>query len=733
MLGVALVFVLWTVQGGQETRALRSMERVRLTLAGNMIVQALTRLRTDTLLIASHPAIITAAEGEDNSKALEALTPLAHSRPDYRSLRFIDTHGAEKVRIDRDPGTDPRPLAPQALQNKNTRYYVRQGLAGPRDAVFISPLDLNVEHGYVVRPLQPTIRAVTPVFSTTGLRLGLIVINYDAASLLRSLRSVHAGGRSQLEITNANGYWVLHDDDRKLWGAQLPERAQWRLNRSDPTLWRPEGAGLAYQRELADGRIASTAYVAADFRSGATLRLFDNGGDHAKDAVYLRLFSQVPAARVRPETSRLIVVISAALAIMLFALVGLAYTMARDAGVVARAHQRAVQAQRKSEALAREAVAAGDARMRFLASMSHEIRTPLNGVLGMAEHVLDGPLEPSQREMIEIVRSSGSGLLSVLNDILDFSKISAGLLKTEVVATDLSRVVHECVRLMEARAIDKSIALSVEGISDPVWVLTDETRLRQILLNLVGNAVKFTEHGGVSVLVEIADHGSETIDVAIDVLDTGCGIDPSRMEAIFDPFVQAEASTARDYGGTGLGLAISRQLAQALGGKITVFSRLREGSRFNLSLSLRPAEPPAIEDVSGNDGELKGASVLLVDDDRINRLVARKFLERLGASHIEEAYDGPTAVTRAAQSEWDLILMDVQMPRMDGLQATRLIREHERTSGGSVTPIIAVTAHAMKEDERLCREAGMNGYVTKPLSALALEAALLTTTRRPSS
>jgi signal transduction histidine kinase/CheY-like chemotaxis protein len=365
---------------------------------------------------------------------------------------------------------------------------------------------------------------------------------------------------------------------------------------------------------------------------------------------------------------------------------------------------------------------AAETKSRFLANMSHEIRTPLNGVLGFAKLLEsdEGQATPAERrEWISTICSCSEHLLTLVNDVLDFSKIEAGRLECEHVRCDIQAVIAETVGLMSFRAREKHLTLEVVNAEiAPRNALSDATRLRQILTNLLTNALKFTQTGGIT--INCASVPDRPTMLRIDVTDTGCGIHPSKLDVIFDPFVQADTSVTRKFGGTGLGLAISRQLARAMGGDLVVQSRLGEGSTFTLTIDVGEpcdvsapaargtiATPPA-KAPSEVPTRLRGR-VLLVDDGETNRMLIRLILRRAGLT-VEEAENGRVGVERATRESFDVILMDMQMPVMDGYAATHTLRRV-----GYDKPIIALTAHALPRDQARCRSVGCSGYLSKPI------------------
>jgi signal transduction histidine kinase/DNA-binding response OmpR family regulator len=388
---------------------------------------------------------------------------------------------------------------------------------------------------------------------------------------------------------------------------------------------------------------------------------------------------------------------------------------------------------RQLEIKKQEAERATQAKSDFLATMSHEIRTPLNAIIGMADVLSATPLSSDQQKCVDVFQRNGVSLLNLINDILDLSKVEAGRVDLEATEMDLREVIARAMEVVEVRATAKALSLrQVISPGVPLQLIGDPNRLRQIIINLLGNSIKFTDHGGLEVRVEPDPDDRRPGRLRFGISDTGIGIPPDKLGLIFDSFAQADSSTTRKYGGTGLGLAISKQLVELMDGRIWVESRVGVGSVFFFTAGFQVQANQSVKEkktmtsapIEDLEAQVAGLHILLADDSDDNRYLIRSYLKRSNVE-IEIAENGEIAARMFREGHYDVVLMDVEMPVMDGYQATAAIRRFEREAGLPATPVLALTAHAFAEMAVRGMEAGFTALLTKPIRKVTLLEALV--------
>ena len=690
----------------QIEQSVRDREVLRVGAIGRFFTNDFQGIAQDLHFLGEDEALAGYLNTGDQTKLdyfARVMLHLSGQHSEYDQLRYLDETGHERVRINHDSGIAG---AAQLLDRHDSPFFVGT-MAVAKGEVYVSAFDLYTNKAGVEQPLKPAIRLSQPVFDAAGRPRGVLVINYLGSYLLNSLKQLSAANQHRLRVLNAAGYWLRSGNPADEWGFQLPGRADRTLARTAPELWSHVAAEAEGQVPYEGGwftwQHVSPTSVIANSRSADPFLV-----------VASQYLASERAAGLADRQQTFLVV---TLVMLVITNGAVWFFLARQ-----RERKRADSALRLANASAQESTRL---KAQFLANMSHEIRTPMNGVIGMVDLLLDTPLSEDQRSFANVVRTSAEALLTIINDILDFSKIEAGQLTFESIPFDLRDPVENCLSLLAEKAYEKDIELAylIED-SVPNLLVGDPGRLHQVMLNLVGNALKFTEKGEVVVRVSRDREEDRRVRLRFTVKDTGVGISPEAQAKLFQPFVQADAGTTRKYGGSGLGLAICRQLVTLMGGDIGLESAPGEGTTFWFTAEF-PLQEEAPKIVPRRT-ELTGMRALIVDDNATNREI---LIRQLGAWRIEARAvpSGPAALEalRAAVASghpFHFGVLDMEMPGMSGLDLARAIQTEPAIAAVKLI-ILSSIGRPLTPNE--LDSSGISACLTKPARQVQLHDALL--------
>ena len=664
----------------------------------------------------------------------QELISVVDNDPFVLQARLLDLNGLELIRVNRSADA-AYAAEPTELQDKSSRAYFVEAKALGLDEIYVSEIDLNVENGVVEVPHQPMIRLAAPAFDTLGNKRGVWVYNYDAASFLQIYAQYDPHKEEQNFIATKSGSMVLAPEGFPLWADSLNLKDA-RVGDFYPALW--EQTALL---EVGDSaQVFEFEDKVAFFQRGdpskdlTTLMQQELNVNHidTKSFNKIKLSHPLYFIQILPKaTLSQFALIGSPIAlfwlVVTFILILLvAFSIA---SLLARSEELSRQGQKLENALSL-AEESAEAKGRFLATMSHEIRTPLNGVLGMLVLAKEECVDTQLKSRLNLIESSANALRNIVDDILDISRLEQGGIMLEKRSFSPKSMLEEVSALFKPVAQQKGVELLMQSSLERVNLLGDNHRIKQILSNLVGNAIKFTEQGSVTIRSELIDAQGVKPRWQIAVEDTGIGMGADQIENLFERFTQADDSISRRFGGSGLGLSISKQLAELMQGGITVTSKEGEGSCFTLELPVELASADQIQtevqalNPFDSVKELAGKQLLVVDDSPTNRMVAQGLLNKMGMK-VTTADGGKAALAAIRESLPDLILLDIHMPEMDGLAVAKAIRAGEAGDKAKALPIIALTAAAFESDRDNAKKAGMNGFLSKPINPAELAAELL--------
>lgn len=615
----------------------------------------------------------------------------------FDQVRLLDNDGMELIRVNYNNG-NPEVVPRFRLQNKRSRYYFQEALKLKQGEIYVSPFDLNVENGEIEQPLKPMIRVCTPVYDDSGQRLGIAILNYLGQQILDELKNVEAG-HYDIMLLNEAGYWMFAPDKNLEWTFMYEDKKSISFASMYPEEWKKISGSPRGQFSSARGEFTySTIEMSYGSQQGiANKRIW-------------KLINLYPRSQVAATNASIlehqIGIFAAIFLIILFS------------GITRARYVRSRELANRNLRLAKlEAEEANRSKSDFLAKMSHEIRTPMNAIIGLTLLALKTQLSTKQKDYLNKISLSANNLLDLINDILDFSKIEANEIKLEEIDFDLDEVLNNVSSILNLKAEEKGIELLLLEQSDvPNLIVGDPLRLSQVLMNLAGNAIKFTDQGEVLISVELVERLSEKAEIKFSIKDTGIGISKEQQEILFQPFSQADGSITRRFGGTGLGLVICQKFVELMGGTIELESEPEKGSIFSFTIPFR-LQADQTEWHFIYPKEILKMRVLVVDDSKVSLLVLSKILESF-SFEVTTAESGREALDliheNDAKSPFRLVITDWKISDIDGFHLTKKIKGSKELQ--NIPKVILVTAYSYEEVRYQVKQLQLDGFMLKPVN-----------------
>ncbi len=683
-----------------ELQRIDGVEKSHIEIAKSHIIQDVEGLDSDLRVIANLQLLrrfLNTGGPELREELEQFFLVFCKVKHRYDKIRYLDASGQEIIRINFNNGK-PSIVPQDKLQNKASRYFFQDAFGLNRGEIYVSPLDLNIEAGQVETPYKPTIRLGTPVFDSAGHKRGIILLNFLGDYLLTDFRNEIQAGNHGGMLLNRDGFWLSNDHQAEEWGFML-DKSERRFGSDYPDEWHSisnsEAGSLHTEKGLFVYSTVRPLLLNQHSSTGSDAVNGPSLEQLSPEDYYWKIVTFIPQATLsqaafynQPGKQVLLAVLYLSFALAAFIVANVTLNRKRAEQVLIQLRQDTEAAMlAKNEVLIKscreleiqrlKAETASRVKSEFLSNMSHEIRTPMNGVLGMLDILRDTQMSREQADLVDTAANSAEALLVIINNILDFSKLEAGKIDLEYIKFNLPSLVEEVCSLQAGLAHAKGLELiCFLPVELDVYWKGDPTRIRQILINLIGNAVKFTEQGEISVTVQAYQIQNVGTSLRFEVRDTGIGISPETQARLFQAFTQADSSTARRFGGTGLGLSISKTLVELMGGAIGVESQPGTGSCFWFNLPLQPVEQDQIAPPIIN---LAGKRALLVDDNANNRAILEHYLNNWGirVSSTDQASTALSLLQTAAQHQeaFDILLLDLHMLDMDGLELARQISQ----------------------------------------------------------